>query len=262
MPKASKGLSPRTFKGLNKKRMEKKGGNFNRIVLKQGDTKTVQFLDGIEEFLEYENHAFKDGSRWQYVPCAGDDCPLCADEDHEVSKTGYRFCANVYSFEDKKVLILEGPKDLAGRVAGRYERVAKKGGSWTKLTWDVSKLPTTPVSYDVERADDRPVRLDGLERHDLEEYVTGEMVRYFGDDMPTAKSGKPGPSSLDDDDDWDDEDEDEFDDEEAYTEDELLAMKPSELGEAAEEVGLSMKGKKITKDNRKKLIAAIIRKQQ
>lgn len=251
MPATSKGLSPKTFRGLNKKRMEKKGGNFNRVVIKQGDSVVVQFLEPIEEFVEYENHSFRDGARWQYVPCAGDDCPLCADDDPDVSKTGYRFCCNVYNFKEKKVQILEGPKDLAGRIAHRYERRAK---SWLKRTWEISKFPTTPVSYDVESADDRPVRPDGLERHDLMKYITDEMLRYFGDDIPSPSKGG-GPSSLDDD--WDDE-EDSFDDDE-YTKEDLLDLGPAALKEAAESVGVSVK--KITKENRKKVISAILKKQ-
>lgn len=252
MPSAKMGLNPKTFKGLNKKRMAKKTGNFNRLALKQNDSAVVQFMTGIDEFLEYEVHNFRDGARWVYVPCAGDDCPLCADEDYDVSKTTYRFACNVYVFKEKKVLILEGPKDLAGRIANRY---AKRKKSWLKRTWEVSKYGTTPVSYDVESADNRPVRTDGMKLHDLLDYVKGEISRYFGDDMPTSKSG---PSSLDEDDDWDDEDE--YDDEEAYSRADLLDMGPSALKEAAYEVGVKVK--KVTKENRKKLINRILREQE
>lgn len=232
---ASKGLSPKIYSGLNKKRMEKKGSGGNRVILKQGDTATVQFLTGIDGFREYDIHQFQDGGRWQYVPCAGDDCPLCADDDSAVAKTTYRFCSNVYSFKEKKVLILEGPKDLAGRIAFRWEKRTKKGKypkKFLQKTWDVSKFPTTPVSYDVEAGDDDPVDTSRMKPHDLDEYIKGEMVRYFGSEMPAST----GRTALDDDDD-DDDDEDEDDDE--YTRDDLEDMTPKQVRKIAKGMGIA-----------------------
>lgn len=257
MANFKKGLSPKLYKGLSKKRMAKRGGSFKRVILKQGESTVVQFLDPIEEFIEYDNHAFRDVKGWNFAPCGGDGCPLCADEDRDVSKSSYRFCANVYSFEEKKVLILEGPKDLSSRIAARYER---NPDSFLKRTFEVSKLATQPVSYDVERGEEESVRTDGMERHDLEKYITDEMTSYFGEGAPSA-SASDSPSSLDDDGDeeWADDDEAFFDEDEGYSEEDLLDMSPSDLKSAADEVGIKVG--KATKSNRKKLIAAVLRKQ-
>lgn len=245
----SKGFSPKIYKGLNDKRMAKGQGG-NRLVLKQGDTATVQFCTGIEEFREFDVHTFQDRNRWNYIPCAGDDCPLCDDEDPDVSKTSYRFCCNVYSKKEKKVLILEGPKDLSGRIALRYKNNRKK---FTRKLYDVSKLKTTPVSYDVESADGKVVDTSSMDLIDLDAYITAEMERYFGDATPVRN--KSGKSALDDDDDDDDADEDEYD------EDELLDMEKSEVKRIAK----SMKIKTVDSEgeplSKKKLVAKIIKKQ-
>lgn len=230
-PRASKGLSVRTFKGLNKKRMASGGGSGLRVVLKQGETGTFQFLDEPSEMREIERHEFQEDGKWNFVPCAGDDCPLCDDEEEDKAKSRYRFYANVYDIKQKKVLVLDGPKDLAGRVFAKYER---KASMFKKRVWDISKLGTTPVSYDVDLAEKDPVPTTRLEKHDLDDYLLAELKRYYGDDLEAASTGK---SALEDDDDIDDEDED--DEEDGPDEDEMGEMRPSELKRYAREVGLS-----------------------
>lgn len=202
----SKGLSPAIFGGLDKKRIESKGGgNYGlRVVLKQGDTAPVQFLGDPDDqgcFIEYEIHGFKEDGNWQFVPCAGDDCPLCSDEDDQRRRTSYRFAAVVYNLKEKKVQILEGPKDLAQRI---YYRFSRRPSAFLGRVYDVTKFPTTPVTYAVDRGDDDPVaasRLEKLERPDLEKYVASEMERYYGT-MEIPKS-----SALDDEEDDEEEEE-------------------------------------------------------
>lgn len=242
------GLSPVIYKGLNEGRM-KKGSNSPRVILKQGDTATMQFLTGIKEFREYDSHQFQERNRWNYVPCAGDGCPLCEDEDPDVSKVTYRFCCNVWVPKEKKVLVLEGPKDLSGRIALRFKSNKKK---FTKRMFDVSKLKTTPVSYDVERSDGRVIDPDSVELIDLEAFIISEMERYFGDSTP--KISKKGRSSLDDDDD-DDADEDEYD------EDELEDMEISEVRSIAKGLGIKLKDKDGEKRKKSALIKLILKKQ-
>lgn len=248
--KKSGGFKPKIYQGLNDKRMAKGQGG-HRLVLKQGDTATVQFCTPISEFREFDVHQFQDRNRWNYVPCAGDDCPLCDDDDPDVSKTHYRFCCNIYSKKEKKVLIMEGPKDLSGRIALRFKNAKKK---FTKKLYDVSKLKTTPVSYDVESADGRPVDVSELKLHDLDEYITGEMERYFGDSTPKP-SKKSGKSALDDDDDDDDGDDDE------YTLDELLDMEKSEVKRIAKSMGIKLNDKDGEKRSQKQLAKLIVKKQ-
>lgn len=251
------GFSPRIYQGLNDKRMAKGTGG-NRLVIKQGETETVQFPTSIKDFREFDIHQFQEKNKWQYVPCAGDDCPLCDDDDDEVRRTHYRFCCNVWAKKQKKVLILEGPKDLSGRISMRAKSAnkgkLKKIGKFNRKLYDVSKLKTTPVSYDVESADGRSLSLDELselELHDLDAYITGEMERYFGDSTP-AKSGK---SALDDDDDDDDADDDEYD------LDELLDMKFSEVKRIAKQMKVRLTDSDGEDRTKKQLAKLIIKKQ-
>jgi hypothetical protein len=211
-PATRKGLTVKTFKGLSKKRMESKASkNFGkRLNIKQGDTIPVQFLQLPDDFLEYEMHSFQEGGRWVYVPCIGDDCPLCADESQQLSKTSYRFSCNVYNLKEKKVQILEGPKDLASRIFYRYERGSAK---FLKRTFEITKFPTQPVSYDVAIADEPTVKTAGLKLLDLDEYIVEEAKRYYGDEVP-AVSALEAPADDDIDDDADLEDDDTLEDEE------------------------------------------------
>jgi hypothetical protein len=213
--KATRGLSAKTFKGLSEKRMAAKGGGGGkRLMIKQGDTIPVQFLHNPDDFIEFNIHTFQDEG-WNFVPCAGDDCPLCEDEDEKRSRTSYRFACNVYNLKEKKVQIMEGPKDLATRIFHRYQR---KPTAFLKRVFDITKFPTTPVTYQMELAEEQPVTTRGLALHDLEDYLTEELHRYYGEEMP-------GPSALEDDDDedlddeLDDEDEEEEDDDDLDDED-------------------------------------------
>lgn len=96
--RTKKGLSVKTFKGLDKKRMESKGGGANagaRVILKDGDTIPLQFAVDPTDFTEFEIHQWQEDGRWHNVPCLGDGCPLCDDESESKSKTKYRFAAPV-----------------------------------------------------------------------------------------------------------------------------------------------------------------------
>lgn len=250
--KKSGGLTVRTFGGLSKERYAKKGTGGDRVVIKQGDTVTVQFVAPITDsdaWKEIEQHQFQDNNRWNYVPCLGDNCPLCEDEDNDVRKTHYRFFTNVYDFKQKKVAILEGPKDLSGRIAFRYEKRKK---TFLDRTWDVSKMATTPVSYDVEAGDEDPVRIKTAKLIDLDAYILSEATRYFGEDMPTGKS--KGKSALDDD------DEDAEDDE--YDEDDLEEMSTKEIKSIARNMKIKLVNPKTDEPRSKSTLIKLILKKQ
>lgn len=205
--RGSKGLSVKTYAGLNKKRMESKGGGGDKCIIKQGDTVAVQPLQKPSEMLEFDQHGWKDGGKWYFVPCTGDDdCEPCQSEDNNISRKSYVFACNVYNLKDRKVQVLAGPKTLATQMFYRYQR---KPAMFLKRVYDITKFPTTPVTYNFEIAEEQPVKTTGLKLIDLDGYVQGELDRYYGsDDKPSRKSG--GKSSLDDDDE-DDLDEDDFD---------------------------------------------------
>jgi hypothetical protein len=251
--KSSKGLTVKTFKGLNKKRMESRGTGGKRVIMRKGDTIVVQFLQEPPEFLEFEQHVWQEDNQWHYVPCADDGCPLCEHEDGDISKTSYRFVANVYNVKEKRVQILDGPKDLAGRIYAKYER---KPALFKRRVYDVTKLPTNPVSYDVDIAEEDAVNTKRLELLDLNEALVDELKRYYGDDLTSVTSGA---TALDDDDDEDDEDDFDDDEDEGPDVDEMGEMSPKQLKAYAKEVGLSS-SKISAAGNRKALIKAIVKK--
>lgn len=256
------GLAVAIGGGLNKKNYAKKGSGGDRVILKQGETATVQFVAGCddsEHWKEISQHQFQDKGRWNYVPCLGDECPLCEDDDRDVSKTTYRFFTNVYSLKDKKVAILEGPKDLSGRIARKWENSEKKKeGLFLKRTFDVSKLATTPVSYDVEIGEDDTKKIDMKQCIDLDAYIRGEAARYYGDEMPTVDSKKSKgkkskkKTALDDD---DDAQEDTFDREE------LMEMDWSELKRLAKSLKVSLTDKEGEKRKRTALVKLVLKAQ-
>ena len=192
-PKASKGFKPKTFQGMSKKRMKSKGGSYGlRVPLKEGVTVPIQFLESPEDATEFEVHVFQEEGRWEFVPCAGDLCPLCQSDSDKQRGTSYRFLLNCYNLEAKKVQLLEGPQQLAHQVFARYERGPSK---FLKRTFEVTRFPTTPTTYGFELGEDPVVSTTGMKKIDHNEYLMGEMKRYYGDELPEG-----GKSSLDDDD--------------------------------------------------------------
>jgi hypothetical protein len=213
--RAKKGLSVKTFSGLSKSRMAPKSNSFGmRTRLDTGTPVPVQFYGAPDSdtFVEYDTHVFKEDGKWVYVPCLGDACPLCQDEDRDRSKTTYRFVASVYNLKEKKAELLEGPKDLANRVFYRYER---KKAMFLKRTFEITKLDTTPVQYDVAQGDEDPVSLRNIKALDPNEYIETQAKQYYGENGPSVKT------ALDEDDDEDLADDDVTEDEDMSTEDEL-----------------------------------------
>ena len=256
LSKPSGPIGPKMFSGLNDKRMQSGAGRFaDRTKFVQGDTIEVQFLDLIGEFVEYDQHQFRDGGKWKYVPCGGDNCPLCADDDPEVSKTHYRFSCNVWNHDTKRVEVFEGPKTLGTLIAKRYKKIAKKAGSdekklrklWTNSVWEMSKMKTQPVSFDMDEGDSSavaPAKWEG-KKHDLQKNIIEQFRFYFGDDVDIraldAKEDESAKSSMDD---------------EGVTKKELKAMDDDALKKVGKSFGIKIKGK-----TKKEFIDAILEAQ-
>lgn len=246
----------KVFGGLHKDRYEKRARGADRLELQQGDSAVVQFVAPITDekfWKEIDQHQFQDKG-WRYVPCLGEGCPLCDDDDKDVAKTTYRFFTVVWDFKEKRLAVAEGPKDLSGRIGRRYEGLKKKGkeDTFLKKTYLVSKNKTTPVSYDIETDDKKPVKIDLSKAPDLDAYIEDQKVRYFGEDLPKATKkkgkGKKGQkTALDDDAAEDDE----------LTKDELNDLSDKKLTAYAKEVGI----KKPDVSDRKGLIKQILKKQ-
>lgn len=241
-------LAPVIYKGLSDKRMAK-GSATNRCRVDKGKTVTVQFLNAPDDMREFDQHQFQDGGKWQYVPCIGKDCPLCDDDDDQVSRTHYRFICNVWNFSTKRVEILEGPKTLAGRIKYRWK---KRKDSFLKRTYDVSKFDTQPVEWDVESADDNALpssKRKGLKLYDLDKDIKESLQRWFGDNTPEPKTSK---TALDDDD---------YEEDDEYDEDDLDEMKWSEVAKIAKGLKIKTKDDDGDKIPKAKLIKRILKKQ-
>lgn len=211
-PKApTGGLTAQAFGGLNKKNYAKKsGGSFGkRVKWEPGVRRAMQFAGNPDDptaFKEFLQHGWKEAN-WNFVPCVGDECPLCEEEDAEKSKKSYRFVAKVYDFGEKKMMYMEGPKDLAGRIVYQWERSPSK---FLSKVWDIIPLETTPRTYQVDFNEEvrakRELTDDPKDPIDLDKYLEESLTRFYGEDGMVL-----GKSSLDDDDD-DAYDEDEEDD--------------------------------------------------
>jgi hypothetical protein len=272
-----RGLSAKTFSGLSEKRMESKGGGGNPNAVrfpKEGGTIPVQFLQTPKEMKEFDQHQWKEDGRWYYVPCAGDDCPICDDEDSTKSKKNYRFVCNVYNLKERKVQVLEGSKTVASLIAYRYKR---KPAVFLKRVYDITKFNTQPVTYNFELAEEATVRVSGLKLIDLDDYIDNALQAYLKNEGGAATK-KSKRSALDDDE-WEDEDElddedeeesdeeeedeedlddDETDDEEEPDEDEMMDKETwpwSDLKDYAKENGI-----KKTYTKRSELVQAILKK--
>ncbi len=217
------GLSVLTFGGLNAENYTAGVGLGDRLKFeKKGKEYPVQFTgepDNEKLFVEFFQHQFRDKQGWRYVPCLGEDCPLCSDEEEEVRKRRYRFVTNVYSFRDKKVVIWEGPKDAATRIGRRYESVmkaikaagggkkkegkkGKKGGDvvpFLERVYGITQNDVSPVTYDVAVLEDQPVKIDPKDLHDLHRYINSAAERFYqGKPAASKKSDKKkGKSALD-----------------------------------------------------------------
>lgn len=238
------GFGVKTFAGLNKKRMEPRGGNASfgvRVRLDANEPVPVQFYtepDNEAGFLEFDTHAFREDGRWTYVPCMGDDCPLCEDEDPDRKKTTYRFLAKVYNLKTKKPQLLEGPGDLARRIHYRWSR---RPGSFLKRTFEITKLETTPVTYDVAVGDDPVVRLTNIKAEEFEAYLSGALKSYYGE-HPPSKSALAAADDLDEEADGEEDEaavEDDIDVDELR--EELENLTPAKLKARAKKNGAALK---------------------
>jgi hypothetical protein len=240
-------LAVRTFGGLNADNFTAGVGLGDRLKFeKKGKSYPVQFVadpgDGTQ-FIEFWQHQFRDGQGWKYVPCLEADCPLCKDEDEEVRKRRYRFVTNLYSMRDKKIVILEGPKDLSSRIFRRWESAHKaaeskkkgKAKPFTERIYGLTQNDTQPVTYDVEElTDEDSKKLNPKEFHDLQKYIDSAVQRFYqGKPVASKKSNKKkGKSALDADPTQED----------SYTEEQLKGLSAKKLAKAAKSFNIDPEG--------------------
>lgn len=210
-------------RGMKKKELERSGNFGETVYIKKGDTVPVQFYHSPDDFVTFKEHQWQEDHKWYFVPCLGEECPLCEDESDDRSRTGYQFAAQVYNIKEKKPQILKGGKDLGGRVYFRFERNTK---TFTKRVLEITKFATQPISFEVSPGDDKPIDLTKVPPIDLEEWLNSQIQAYYGDEVPSAGSLDDDEDAPTDADDGDDDatepepDADEDADAEAETEDE------------------------------------------
>jgi hypothetical protein len=243
------------------KKQQARSGAMNgpRLYIKKGTTKVVQFWgDPVEDdphSLQYNQHVWNEGKRWFFIPCFGEkfNCVEDQNENERRANTSFAFIAQVWSFTDRKPMVLTGGSKLAALIQFQYKRNPER---FTRRTFEISALAESS-DFVVQQAEERPIRLSEKEPVDMEEYLWGEFQRN------QEANKQDGPSSLDEDDDEDefedDEDEEETEDDEP-DEDEMLdkdAWSWSDLKSHARKVGVRSDTK-----NRAELVRLILRKRK
>lgn len=196
--------------GLNKSSYKRRTDD-NRTRIKEGETVPLQFFalpTNKRLFKEGDVHQWMEGKNsFKWVPCLGEDlCPLCDDDDEDISKTAYFFVTPIWNFKTKKYEILRGGRNMAGKMGLRFERLKKAGKEklWLRKAWDLTAIPAAFTDYDIVTSDTKKaIELDESKMINPADWLYERVKDHYGDDMPTA-------SSLDDD---DEDDEDEDDDE-------------------------------------------------
>lgn len=241
--KASKSREPvgaKIRKGMKKENVENSAGSGKMFFLKRGEEKTIQFLQSPSEFFEFDTHSFEDESVWQYVPCLAKNCPLCAEDDPDISKTSYRWVANVWNHNDKKIQVLENGRQLGEKVMTRFE---KKPKSFVKRVFDIKKSSGKgQVTYDLDSGDDPAIDPEKVKKKlwDLEEYVQEQVSKYYGsddeDDLTEDEDEEEVEAEEDEDiEDSEEEDDDEEDDEEEEEEEDTIALLKDSLDDFSDD---------------------------
>lgn len=256
----------------------KTGDYLIKLIPKEGSI-TVRFLEEPENWVNYIEHY--DQTMKKAYPCIEQStCPGCATDERRSS----RYLANAVDVATDKVVAIQLPKDLVGRLVNRYEKYDTMMDRDYELSRTGAGLDTT---YDCEAEPVMKRKLDKYQLRDLTELLDEVYQQVFGgtddeeddDPKPVRKRtpSKSAPASTakrrtkfaveeedeDEDEELDDEelDEDEAEEEEAesedeeeeaedeeegefYTEEELTAMSLGELRALAKEYGISTTGLK------------------
>jgi hypothetical protein len=250
---AKGGLQVKSFGGLNENRIQRSSSSGKRLFLPKGKTVPVLFPKDPSDpsgFMEFDQHVWKEGSKWNFVPCIANDddpdaCPLCNEDDPAIAKTSYAFACQVWDVKNKCWRVMTGPGKLSQLIVNRWKSRKK---SFTRVVFDITQMDTKPVSYDVDATEEDPPKVKG-DPYDLDEFLAEEFQKAIGGDTDGG-SKKASKSSLEDDD--DDDEEDDEDDDEAHTQEELEEMTIRELKRLARSLDIDTADK-----SRKKLIRAI-----
>jgi len=210
--------------------------DFKMLMLGDGDTATVRFLDEPEKWVLFGEH-FVQGKG--FVPCLGEDggCGPCEDgmnpserglvnvyvyevERQERKVKGKKYDAKIE--EPKRVLLLKMNNGLRASVIVRSERrktvtdrevaITREGGGTDTeyvLDWSDSKSAAPKIS--------------SKDKIDIPAYLQEMVDAYYGDNKNSSKSkNKPKGRGRDYDEDEDLEEDTDLEDDEDFDEDEEL----------------------------------------
>lgn len=210
--------------------------DFKLLMLRDGDTATVRFLDEPENWVLYKEH-FVQGKG--FVPCLGEDdgCEPC-EEGNNASERGL---VNVYVLEverqerkvkgkkyeakieePKKVMLLKMSNGLRASIIVRYERRGTVMDREVSITRDGE---STDTEYVLDWADSKSAAPKGISKDkiDIPDFLQEIVDAYYKDSKPTtSKSKSKNKAKKRERDDEDDELEEEEELEEDFDEDEEL----------------------------------------
>lgn len=213
--------------GLNERRIkESSGGNRDPhlVIFKDGETRILQFWGTPQQkdhFREFEQHGRNlGGNKWEFVPCIGDGCVPCEDEDEKFANPNYAFVAQVWDFKEKKAKVVSGGSNLAQAIVFKWKQGPTR---FSKKVWNVARLATTPKSFNIDTAEERVLNLGTKEPVDIAEYLAGRYETWLKAHPQSSRT------SLDDDDDDYDDEEDDIEEEDVPTRKQMLKMEWADL---------------------------------
>lgn len=240
-------------RGMDPNRNVGGGGSFApKAKLKAGESGDYQFLvaPGDPAIVEIEEHQWKEKGDWHYVPCLTSlgfkKCPLCEDSDPDVAGTSYKVYLPVWDFQQKKAVLLAGPKTLRRLIIDRWEKNKK---DFLNRTWSLSRFKESPW-WDMDRGERKALndkkRKEITDLPDAEAHVMSEARQFFGKKLDKMMGGgkvkDDKPTALDD---------------EPYTKKNLKGLGKKKLVKIATAFGC----KKPDKLDESDLIAFILKKQ-
>lgn len=190
-----------TFKFKELKERFAGGGDGPVAYLKPDQDVKVRFLGSPEEWRNYDSHRMQKDGRWWDVPCTGDNCLACDQEEDKRAAC----LVPVYLVEKKKVKFFKASPRFMNDLLIMYNRTNKKGRS-KLLDRDYNiqrdgEGKETRYLLDAEEPEKRP-EVKELEIPDADKLLE-RWVRLFWEGETKSSKSK----SKDD-----DEDDDEFED--------------------------------------------------
>ena len=173
----------------NLKQTLAKGGGSGAFIkyIPRNGVMNVRFITEPEEWHHYVEH-FDQVARRSF-PCNGElSCPGCKSDARKSS----RYLANAVDLDDnKRVIPLQMPKDLANRLVVKYE----KWGTITDRDLELSRSGEgLDTVYDLDASAPSRMNLKPYEPHNLEKVLEDAYNSVFGPDDPagfTEEEPKP-----------------------------------------------------------------------